>query len=358
MKKFFPPLIFLLFSLNNFAQTCSLKCSVKEGCSPLLVKFSVTVTGGKTIKSYEWDYDNDGNMGSGFIDTEYKYTTSGNYLPSVKVNFTDGTYCIAIASDSIHVWGSPRASFGFPLNPIQCLDGNSFDFLCKTSYGIYGHPIVKYLWSFGDGDTSSTQNPTHHFKVKGNFNVTLTVIDSKGCQFDTTASIKVAKAPDTSVFLIGATITSSASPDWATYKWIDCNNGDSAIAGEVSQTFTPKVSGSYAVIVSQYGCTDTSTCVNVTVTGLPETISKSHPTLHPNPAHATLTIQTQTHSQTQTLLTITNPLGQTFYKETIPHTQTQTPSQNIVDVSLFPKGIYFVSLVQGGERSVQKIIIE
>lgn len=45
--------------------------------------------------------------------------------------------------------------------------------------------IVSYLWSFGDGATSSEANPMHTFKVPGSYTVTLTAQDNKGASNST-----------------------------------------------------------------------------------------------------------------------------------------------------------------------------
>ena len=41
--------------------------------------------------------------------------------------------------------------------------------------------VVGYLWNFGDGQTSTSQNPTHSYSSDGNYSVSLTIIG-----FDTT----------------------------------------------------------------------------------------------------------------------------------------------------------------------------
>ena len=37
--------------------------------------------------------------------------------------------------------------------------------------------VVKYLWNFGDGNTSSEKNPTHKYRCAGNYEVVLTIQD-------------------------------------------------------------------------------------------------------------------------------------------------------------------------------------
>jgi PKD repeat protein len=40
--------------------------------------------------------------------------------------------------------------------------------------------IVSWLWSFGDGTTSTEQNPTHPYAQVGNYSVSLTIRDANG----------------------------------------------------------------------------------------------------------------------------------------------------------------------------------
>ena len=48
----------------------------------------------------------------------------------------------------------------------------------------------------------------------------------------------------------------------AQYQWLDCGNGYSEIAGATAPTYSLTMAGSYAVEVTQNGCTDTSACVS------------------------------------------------------------------------------------------------
>ena len=67
---------------------------------------------------------------------------------------------------------------------------------------------------------------------------------------------------------IGSTLASNESG--AVYQWIDCDNGNATIVGEVNQTFVATVNGSYAVIVDNGICVDTSACILIDLTDINE----------------------------------------------------------------------------------------
>jgi PKD domain/TadE-like protein len=49
-------------------------------------------------------------------------------------------------------------------------------------------PPGSYLWTFGDGGTSTAQNPSHQYTTKGQFDVTLTVGSGAGAACQTTVT--------------------------------------------------------------------------------------------------------------------------------------------------------------------------
>lgn len=69
----------------------------------------------------------------------------------------------------------------------------------------------------------------------------------------------------------------------ATYQWLDCGNSYSVIMGETNQSYTPSITGNYAVEVTSGGCTDTSVCVLVDYSSLNE-LYNSSVTVYPNPS--------------------------------------------------------------------------
>lgn len=48
-----------------------------------------------------------------------------------------------------------------------------------------------WIWDFGDGETSTEQNPTHAFTTPGNFTVTLTVTDDVGTEATTSQTVTI-----------------------------------------------------------------------------------------------------------------------------------------------------------------------
>jgi hypothetical protein len=97
-----------------------------------------------------------------------------------------------------------------------------------------------------------------------------------------TTTVSVDQMPDLTVATANNIITSNQTG--ATYQWIDCNNGNQAIAGETGISFTPAANGSYAVIVTSGTCSGTSVCTTISTIGIDEQ-SLLHLGVQPNPAH-------------------------------------------------------------------------
>jgi hypothetical protein len=91
----------------------------------------------------------------------------------------------------------------------------------------------------------------------------------------------------------------TAIQDSALYQWVDCNNGYQHIAGAIGQSYAASVSGDYAVIITYRGCTDTSACVNISITtSLPEHLTENRPVrVYPNPIDNMLVIETGPHTE-------------------------------------------------------------
>jgi len=92
---------------------------------------------------------------------------------------------------------------------------------------------------------------------------------------------------------ISATSTTlTADQSGISYQWVDCNDNNSPISGATSQTFTPSVTGSYAVMLDNGNCNVISNCESITLTS---SLSENnfHFEIYPNPTTNNFTIRSK-----------------------------------------------------------------
>jgi len=119
-----------------------------------------------------------------------------------------------------------------------------------------------------DQELTDTQEACDSFEwidgvvyTQDNTTATFEITNAEGCTTLHRLDLTVYPLPDTTVRVEGNTI--SAVQAGAQYQWIDCENGNTPIAGAMEQSFTPTgIKGSYAVqITTAWGCTLTSDCI-------------------------------------------------------------------------------------------------
>jgi uncharacterized repeat protein (TIGR03803 family) len=137
----------------------------------------------------------------------------------------------------------------------------------------------------------------------------------------------------------------------AQYQWVNCSSEYSTIAGDTGQSFTPHISGTYAVIITDQGCADTSVCYTIATTGLPENETGKGMTIYPNPTSGRFAIDLGKVYSTG-IITITRYDGQVIRKENILNKQK-------IDLDLeAPPGIYMVTITTERNEAVFKIVKE
>ncbi len=130
---------------------------------------------------------------------------------------------------------------------------------------------ITWLWSFGDGTTSTEASPNHTYGVDGSFNVRLIVSNIYGCQ-DTTQTMigihpnKAAISPPVSLCQNAeATFTDNST---SAVQW-DWTFGDGGTSTDQHPAYTYGMTGNYRVMlkaINSFGCTDT-TSIAATVHG-------------------------------------------------------------------------------------------
>jgi len=152
-------------------------------------------------------------------------------------------------SRSVTLNQPPTASFSVP----SC-SGLTCNFT-STSSDPDG-TIASYNWTFGDGFSSTAQNPSHTYGAGGSYTVTLTVTDNQGAVSAPTSKTVTVTAPNSApvvnagpdeTVVLGLLYTLSASfsdPDngpWTyTIDWGDgsSSNGSRSTTGSFSATHT------------------------------------------------------------------------------------------------------------------------
>lgn len=149
----------------------------EEGCSPLEVTF-------KNLSSYstinEWFFT-DGGI-SDLASPVYTFMQPGTYGATLIISNKNVCFDTLSFNDIILVKPSPTANFAFS-ETLTTPPSGMFTF---TDLSI---DAVEWFWNFGDGDTSSSQNPTHRYFSNGPKTVTLLVTSENKCTDDTSRTI-------------------------------------------------------------------------------------------------------------------------------------------------------------------------
>ena len=142
---------------------------------------------------------------------------------------------------------------------------------------------------------------------------------------------------DTLVIQNGAVL--SANHTGISYQWLDCNNGYAPISGATNKTYTATANGSYAVIVLQSGCYDTSSCRTVTTVGLNDPSSGAEIQVFPTASNSTLHIRIANGNYNYRLQ-LMDMSGRMITEENI-----NTTSEYDFDISRFATGSYQLLIV-------------
>ncbi|MCH2046399.1 MAG: T9SS type A sorting domain-containing protein, partial [Saprospiraceae bacterium] len=170
----------------------------------------------------------------------------------------------------------------------------------------------------------------------GTQTITLTVEDVHGNISTCTADITINDDDiDNTVSKTGTTLTANAQGGTITYQWLDCDNGNSPIAGETNAVFEADQNGSYAVEIDYgNGCTYISDCVDVLTVGTinAETIQVNYQ-IYPNPSTGIFQIEHSKNGNFQ--VEVYDALGRVVLSQTNPMT---------LDLTAVTNGVYKVTI--------------
>jgi len=236
-------------TLNSCQDTVYLQITVQNGpdarfvydtiCIGDTMHFADTSLG--NVVTWYWEFG-DGDT-SWLQNPVHYYAPSDTYKVFHKV--WDGQGCWDTVTHFIFV-DSLLPVAGFTANAT----GNSVQFQNTSQYA------HAWLWEFGDGDTSTQENPLHNYTSTGSYQVTLTVWN--GCGADTTTSTLVltglpqAAIPMVNIYPVPA--TSRLVIEWQNLDCTPCMIRITDASGRVVETLPAvNVSGPYTRTVDLSG---------------------------------------------------------------------------------------------------------
>ncbi|TVR77751.1 MAG: PKD domain-containing protein [Chitinophagaceae bacterium] len=225
------------FITVNALPTPAFTASPTTGCAPLTVSFTdQSVANSGTINSWTWDF------GDGTISTQqnptHTYNAVGNYTVTLVVRNSFNCNSSIAQSNFIQVTPFPQANFSID-STFFCEVPATVNFTNLST----GPSATSYFWDFGDGNTSTDENPVHTYTTQGTFDVTLLADDGSGC-VDT-------------MFMPSAVTTQDYAIDFTADDTLNCI-GDSF-------QFTSQASGSPSVFLWNFGNGQTSAQANPTI---------------------------------------------------------------------------------------------
>jgi gliding motility-associated-like protein len=157
--------------------TVSFNASEVKGCLPLPVTFTSTSTPGDgEIASLMWGFGDGAVQETGTQPITHTYTEPTKAGVSLTVTNSYGCQSTILTKEMVNILPELVASF-VPKDTFLCQITDAASFTNRST----GPGNLTYSWDFGDGETSSAREPSHVYKTKGSYLVTLKVSSSEGC---------------------------------------------------------------------------------------------------------------------------------------------------------------------------------
>lgn len=243
------------FIVVNPSPTAGVTADKRLACVPATIQFTdATIPRAGTIVSWDWDFG-DGTK-STLQNPSKTYNTTGFYTVTLKVTSSTGCTSTASYGNFIRVVSGVTADFSFQ-EPVTCRAPFLVNFNDLTS----GPGNITYAWNFGDGNTSTLQNPTNSFASAGNYTVQLTATSEYGCSATVQKPVTVVSntasftAPDTVCLNSTVNFQNTSTPVPVSNIWDFGNGRQSAKLSDTSSYSSP---GTYLVrLINTYSnCTD------------------------------------------------------------------------------------------------------
>ena len=172
---------------------CSIMPPLVENDGPYCVGETIHLTGNaQSGASYSWS--GPGNWtatGQNVTRPNCTMAMAGTYTCTISLSGQTSSTDTQVA-----IYANPTANFSVP----TAYAGVPTQFTSTSTTNPSGQTITSYLWNFGDGQTSTQQNPTHTYATPGSYTVTLTVACGENtCTNTKTQTLNVQSSMSTNI---------------------------------------------------------------------------------------------------------------------------------------------------------------
>jgi len=251
------------------------------------------------------------------------------------------TYYVA---ETVGACEGSAVSIDVTINSLPNVNGGGDQSVCEgDSVILSGSGATSYAWDNG------VSNGAPFVQAPGTITYIVIGTDGNGCENSDTVDVAVVTYPDISVTNDGVSLTAEAGYG---YQWVDCDSNYADISGETNQSFTPTVSGNYAVIVDNAGCVDTSNCHLFPVSTIYVEGANEHISIYPNPSSGKFYFEFGNPYLAEQIL-IFDATGRLIQLvDVINKTRVD------IDLSNNTAGVYFCKVEGNGSIQVHRLIIE
>lgn len=242
---------------------------VQSGCDSLVVNFTdLSTSGDLSIVDWTWDFSDgvisrDSNPTHTFILDPN--TNQNCFNVTLIVNNSQGCNNSLTRNQFICIEPEPIPNFTVD-NQLLCDTPYTFQF---TDLSVSSNTL-SYLWNFGDGRTSTKQNPIHNYTSEGVFNVRLSITDTTCGQAATLIRYAYIRTQSINAFYdfspdsvcVGTPIRFTSNHQLSNGSIVSSNwdFGDNiGTSNQLNPTYTYSIGGLYTTsvtITDNYGCSD------------------------------------------------------------------------------------------------------
>ncbi|MNU99983.1 hypothetical protein D3C71_901360 [compost metagenome] len=259
-------------------------------------------------------------------------TNDQTFVPLTDVNYIvtaiDSAGCSISDTVFVDVMSLPNVSAG--TNQTIC---------SETPLTLSGSGAETYLWNNNVTDgLTFIPDTTNTYVVVGT--------DTNGCQNSDTITVIVYEFT-TSITVSGEIILIGNPGAGVTYQWMNCSTNQ-LVSGQTGQAYLVEENGSYAAIISNGFCTDTTNCLTVSTVGLAENTANDLIKVYPNPNNGTFIINGGANSE----LEISDLNGRIVKRVHLTDTTTE------IELSHEKNGVYFVKCIKDDQFTIKRIIVQ